>query len=121
MSKILAKELESMYSVTRRLPVRNIADKRNMVMGSVNFNDKSSLKIIANKTQLNAVIMKNGKVLSAKGIQGTNNKIIKLIKNLYEHFALYRRGNLEKGADDKIAAFMDDYAAKYGIKTMYEI
>lgn len=112
MVKILAHEIADKFSATRKIDVRKMAEQKNMIIGSFGLKDNTSIKFIANKNQLNAVIMKNGKVLSAKGITGTKKKISKLINKACEH--LYLKDKLkDEIAENNLYNFVDSFERNY--------
>ena len=61
------------------------ASQNGMMLKSIPLKDGTAAKLLATKNELDCLIMRNGKVLSSKGITGEIDEIGMSIGKIYDH------------------------------------
>ena len=94
--------------------MRKFAESENMLLHSVPLKDGTALKILSNAIEYDCLIMKGGKVLTARGQAGTADDVALGICGVFDHIS--RRHRAEKGVniDFEYFSILDDYLKKYG-------
>ena len=93
--------------------MQKFAQSENMMLHSIPLKDGTAAKILANAIEYDCLIMKNGKVLTAKGQSGTTDDVATGIMGLFEH--INKRQRAEKGVNVDLESFdfLDKYLNKY--------
>lgn len=93
--------------------MQDFALKEDMLLHSIPLKDGTAAKILANAIEYDCLIMKNGKVLTAKGKVGTTDEVATGILGLFEHILKRRRAAENIDVDKESYVFIDDYLNKY--------
>ena len=93
--------------------LNKFAKSENMLLHSIPLKDGTAAKILANAIEYDCLIMKNGKVLTAKGKAGTTDDVAEGIMGLFEH--INKRDRAETNVDVNLESFkfLDDYLNNY--------
>ena len=73
------------------------ASQNGMMLKSIPLKDGTAAKLLATKNELDCLIMRNGKVLSSKGITGEIDEIGMSIGKIYDH--IQKRNRAVNGFD----------------------
>ena len=84
-------------SPDRIAKLRTFAKAEKMLLHSIPLKDGTTAKILSNETEYDCLIMKNGKVLTARGKRGKTEEIIFGINEIFEH--IKKRNRAAKGVD----------------------
>ena len=89
------------------------AKKENMLLHSIPLKDGTALKLLTNAIEYDCLIMRNGKVLTARGQAGTADDVAIGLCGLFDHIS--KRQRAAKGVDVDFEYFnvIDDYLKKY--------
>jgi hypothetical protein len=63
----------------KKVNLHELANKRGMFVDQVRLNDGSTVKLLSNNKEIDCIVMKSGKVVTAKGTMGSAEKM----DNLY--------------------------------------
>ena len=85
----------------------------NMLLKSIPLKDGTAAKILANAIEYDCLIMKNGKVLSARGQSGTTDDVATGIMGLFEHINKRNRAVNDVNVDAESFDFLDKYLNRY--------
>ena len=100
--------------------IKEFAKKENMLLHSIPLKDGTTAKILANAIEYDCLIMKNGKVLTAKGQAGTAEKVAEGVMGIFEHILRRRRAVKNINIENEKFNFIDKYLTNYE-KYMTEI
>jgi hypothetical protein len=93
--------------------MQKFAQSENMMLHSIPLKDGTAAKILANAIEYDCLIMKNGKVLTAKGQSGTTDDVATGIMGLFEHINKRQRAEKSVNVDLESFEFLDKYLNKY--------
>ena len=93
--------------------MQEFAKSEDMLLQSIPLKDGTAAKILANALEYDCLIMKNGKVLTARGQVGTTDDVAVGILGLFEHIAKRRRAKEDVNVDIESFSFLDKYLNKY--------
>ena len=93
--------------------MQKFAQSENMMLHSIPLKDGTAAKILANAIEYDCLIMKNGKVLTAKGQSGTTDDVATGIMGLFEHINKRQRAEKAVNVDLESFDFLDKYLNKY--------
>jgi hypothetical protein len=93
--------------------MRKFAQSENMLLHSIPLKDGTAAKILANSIECDCLIMKNGKVLTAKGGFGTADDITAGIMNIFEHINKRKRAAKGVNVDLESFGFLNRYLNNY--------
>ena len=93
--------------------MQKFAQSENMMLHSIPLKDGTAAKILANAIEYDCLIMKNGKVLTAKGQSGTTDDVATGIMGLFEHINKRQRAEKVVNVDLESFDFLDKYLNKY--------
>ena len=100
--------------------MRDFAKSENMILHSIPLKDGSTLKLLANAIEFDCLIMRNGKVLTARGKAGTADDVAANICGFF-HRLQRRRAKLEnENVDTESFIMINNYLNKYD-KFMTEV
>jgi len=93
--------------------LRDFAKQEGMMLKSIPLKDGTAAKILANKNELDCLIMQNGKVVTSKGCSGDIDDIGVGIARIYEHIQNRNRAtdkvDLHKESIDAIHRFLTKF------------
>lgn len=93
--------------------IQKFAQSENMLHHSVPLKDGTALKLLSNAMEYDCLIMKNGKVLTARGKAGTADDVILGICGVFEHISRRNRADKNINIDSEYFNVLDDYLNKY--------
>lgn len=93
--------------------VRKFAESEGMLCHSIPLKDGTALKILSNAIEYDCLIMKNGKVLTARGKAGTADDVALGICGLFDHIAKRRRAEEDVNVDFEYFNIIDDYLKSF--------
>jgi len=93
--------------------IRKFADSEGMLCHSIQLKDGTALKILSNAIEYDCLIMKNGKVLTARGKTGTADDVAIGICGIFDHLARRRRAEESVNIDFEYFNIIDDYLKKF--------
>ena len=93
--------------------VRKFAESEGMLCHSVPLKDGTALKILSNALEYDCLIMKNGKVLTARGQAGTADDVALGICGLFDHISRRQRAEENVNIDFEYFNIIDDYLKSF--------
>ena len=93
--------------------LRKFAQKENMLLHSIPLKDGTALKLLTSALEYDCLIMKNGKVLTARGQAGTADDVALGICGLFEHLSRRKRVEKDINLDYEYFNVIDDFLKKY--------
>lgn len=94
--------------------LQKFAQNEGMLLHSIPLKDGTTAKILANAIEYDCLIMKNGKVLTARGQSGQTEDVATGILGLFEHINRRRRAVEDVNIDTESFILIDEYLKKYG-------
>jgi hypothetical protein len=100
--------------------MRDFAKSEDMILHSIPLKDGSALKLLANAVEFDCLIMRNGKVITARGRAGTADDVAADICGFFNRLTR-RRSELEnENVDTESFIMINNYLNKYD-KFMTEV
>ena len=100
--------------------MQEFAKSQNMLLHSLSLQDGTTIKLLANAIEFDCLIMKNGKVLTARGCCGTPDDVASAICGFFNHMQKRKDKLVDCNLDYESFAMIDDYLTKYD-KLMVEV
>jgi len=93
--------------------MRKFARRNDMCISSIPLKDGTAAKILSNDKEYDCLIMKNGKVLTARGANDNPVNIMGMVDNIFTH--LIKRGRVVDSKQAELDSFkaISDYVEKY--------
>ena len=93
--------------------MQDFAKSENMILHSLPLKDGNTIKLLANAIEFDCLIMKNGKVLTAKGSSGTPEDIAFAICDFFSHLQKRKDELVNDNLEYESFAMIDNYLNKY--------
>ena len=93
--------------------LRNFAQSEDMILQSIPLKDGSAVKLLANAIEFDCLIIKNGKVLTARGKAGTADDVALYICEFFERLQRRKKHLVDENVDSASFSMIDDYLKKY--------
>ena len=94
--------------------IQQFADSEQMILSSIPLKDGTTAKLLANACEYDCLIMKNGKILTAKGKVGTPTETAEGIFGFFEHLNKRDRAEKDVNIDFKKYEAIEDYLKRFG-------
>ena len=99
--------------------LRKFARRKNMCLSSIPLKDGTAVKILSNDKEYDCLIMKNGKVLTARGATDNPINIMGMVDNIFTHLIKRNRVVDAKQAHIDSLQAISDYVDKFE-RAMFE-
>jgi len=93
--------------------MQEFAKSEDMVLHSIPLKDGSALKLLANAVEFDCLIMKNGKVLTARGRAGTADDTAVNICGFFERLQKRRSKLVDQNVDKESFIMIDNFLNKF--------
>jgi hypothetical protein len=114
--KIIANLFREAPEAFAQFNAHNYAKKHKMVIDSIPLFDGCSAKILCDKSQFNILVMKNGKVLTARGMESTPQQTYEQLQSIYSHINLRGRARQDFDMRQAWSNMTDKISAKTGVE-----
>ena len=99
--------------------LRKFARRNDMCLSTILLKDGTAAKILSNDKEYDCLIMKNGKVLTARGAKDNPVNIMGMVDNIFSHLIKKERVVDPQQAHNDSLKAISDYVEKYG-KRMFD-